>query len=75
MRYRHLIVFFSNGGVITTEPRLYARANQDLFEEFDFSDSQNNHPTTSRIILELQNQGFRTEVNEVYGVKIHYRFD
>ena len=34
MRYRHLVVFFSQelGGIVTTEPRLYARSNQELFD-------------------------------------------
>lgn len=77
MSYRHLVVFFSHdlGGIVTTEPRLYARANQELFEGFDFTDSGDNHPKTNQIVQVLREQGFNTKTNENSGVQVHYKFD
>jgi hypothetical protein len=77
MRFRHLVVFFSTqtGGIVTSEPRLYARANQELFEGYDFTDSGDNHPTTHQIVQVLREQGFNTETNQNSGVQIHYKFD
>ncbi len=63
---RKHFVLFNNGGVISaTTPKDWARANQQLFNGYDFSDSDNT-PIVDVIERELSRQGFReTNNNEV----------
>jgi hypothetical protein len=62
---KHFIIF-NNGGVISaTTPKDWARAHQELFNVYDFSDSDNT-PTVAVIERELLRIGF-TEIknNEI----------
>jgi len=63
---KHFLVF-NNGGVISaTTPKDWARANQTLFDGFDFSNSENT-PTVDEIENYLVvREGFsRIENNEI----------
>ena len=70
---RKHFVIFNNGGVISaTTPKDWARANQSLFEGYDFSNSENT-PIVDVIERELMRQGFReTNNNEVV---IYYQYN
>lgn len=63
---KHFIVF-NNGGVISaTTPKDWARANQTLFDGFDFSNSENT-PTVDEIenYLVVSESFSRIEKNEI----------
>lgn len=58
---KHFLLY-NNGGVISaTTPKDWARANQTLFDGYDFSDSDNT-PIVDVIEQELSRLGF-TEIN------------
>jgi hypothetical protein len=59
---KHFILF-NNGGVISaTTPKDWARANQELFTQYNFSDSKNT-PTVAVIEIELLRYGFSEVTN------------
>jgi hypothetical protein len=71
--YRKHIVVFNNGGVISaTTPKDWARAHQDLFNDYDFSNSDNT-PVTDLIEKELKNRGFKSVDNN--EIVIYYEFN
>ena len=54
---KHFVIY-NNGGVISaTTPKDWARANQQLFSQYNFSDSKNT-PTVAVIEKELTKLGF-----------------
>ena len=66
-------VLFNNGGVISaTTPKDWARANQTLFDGYDFSDSDNT-PIVDVIERELSILGF-TEINN-NEIVIFYQYN
>lgn len=69
---RKHFVLFNNGGVIcATTPKDWARANQQLFDGYDFSNSDNT-PIVDVIERELSRQGFRETNNS--EVVIYYQY-
>jgi hypothetical protein len=57
-------VLFNNGGIISaTTPKGWARANQTLFDGYDFSDSDNT-PTVIEIETYLISIGWQIVTNE-----------
>ena len=71
--YKKHFVIYNNGGVISaTTPKDWARANQSLFERYDFSNSDNT-PIVEVIEKELTRQGFRNVVND--EVVIFYQYN
>ena len=65
-------VLFNNGGVISaTKPKDWARANQHLFNGYDFSDSANT-PIVDLIENVLANLGFNMVNNG--EVVIYYQY-
>jgi hypothetical protein len=70
--YKKHFVLFNNGGVISaTTPKDWARANQNLFDRYDFSDSDNT-PIVDVIERELSNLGFNKINNN--EVVIYYQY-
>lgn len=69
---KHFIIF-NNGGVLSaTTPKDWARAHQELFNKFDFSDGDNT-PTVDTIETYLAKaQGYSKIENE--EIVIHYPF-
>ena len=56
-------VLYNNGGVISaTTPKDWARANRNLFDSYNFSDSDNT-PIVDIIERTLENMGFRKTSN------------
>ena len=54
---KHFVIY-NNGGVISaTTPKDWARANQQLFSQYNFTDSKNT-PTVAVIEKELTKLGF-----------------
>lgn len=45
---KHIIIINNNGILSATTPKNWARANQELFDSFDFSNSDNT-PTVNEI--------------------------
>jgi hypothetical protein len=45
---KHFILFNNNGIISATTPKNWARANQELFEDYDFTNSENT-PTVNII--------------------------
>jgi hypothetical protein len=65
-------VLYNNGGVISANtPKDWARANQELFAAYDFSDS-NNTPTVAVIEKELTKLGFNNLLNTEIVVFYQY---
>ena len=65
--YKKHFIIFNNGGVISaTTPKDWARANQTLFDGFDFSNSENT-PTVDEIenYLVVSESFSRIENNEI----------
>lgn len=65
--YKKHFIIFNNGGVISaTTPKDWARANQTLFNGFDFSNSKNT-PTVDEIenYLVVSESFSRIENNEI----------
>jgi hypothetical protein len=72
-KYKKHFVLYNNGGVISaTTPKDWARANQHLFNGYDFSDSANT-PVVDLIENVLANLGFN-EVNNG-EVVIYYQYN
>jgi len=72
-KYKKHFIIFNNGGIISsTTPKDWARVHQNLFNGYDFSDSENT-PNVDEIENYLvNNEGFtRIENDEVV---IHYPF-
>jgi hypothetical protein len=70
MANKHFIIYYKNGTgtYIVTEPRPWARENQNLFPDFDFT---NITPTTNRIIKWLiENRGFQKQIFEERGIVV-----
>lgn len=69
---KHFILF-NNGGVISaTTPKDWARANQELFTQYNFSDSKNT-PTVAVIEIELLRHGFSEVTNS--EIIIFYKYN
>ena len=65
-------VLYNNGGVISaTTPKDWARANQNLFSNYNFSDSKNT-PTVAVIEKELSRLGFNQVINN--EIVIFYQY-
>lgn len=65
-------VLFNNGGVISaTTPKDWARANQILFDRYDFSDSDHT-PIVDVIERKLSNMGFSEISNN--EIVIYYQY-
>lgn len=65
-------VLYNNGGVISaTTPKDWARANQNIFSNYNFSDSKNT-PTVAVIEKELSRLGFSQVINN--EIVIFYQF-
>jgi hypothetical protein len=57
-----------------TTPRKWARGNKDLFPHHNFTDKQNNHPTTDEIVIFLENNfSFKTVSDN--AIAIHYNIN
>ena len=68
---KHFVIF-NNGGVISaTTPKDWARANQTLFEGYDFSDSDNT-PIVDEIERKLNAIGFSEIRNS--EIVIYYQY-
>ena len=70
MANKHFIIYYKNstGTYIVTEPRPWARENQNLFPGFDFT---NITPTTNMIIKWLiENRGFQKQIFEESGIVV-----
>ena len=69
---KHFIVFNNNGIISATTPKDWARANQDYFPKYDFSDSDNT-PVVEEIEKYLSKNGFskisNTEIVILYQYK------
>jgi hypothetical protein len=63
---KHLLVFFQNGQLVQTQPRISARENMRHFPNHNFR-TQDDHPTTEVIEAYLmQNHAFqRLENNDI----------
>ena len=65
-------VLYNNGGVISaTTAKNWARANQNLFSNYNFSDSKNT-PTVAFIEKELSRLGFNPVINN--EIVIFYQY-
>lgn len=65
-------VLYNNGGVISaTTPKDWARANQDLFSNYNFIDSKNT-PTVAVIEKKLAKLGFKYLLNNEIVVFYQY---
>lgn len=65
-------VLYNNGGVISaTTPKDWARANQNLFSNYNFLDSKNT-PTVAVIEKELSRLGFNPVINN--EIVIFYQY-
>jgi hypothetical protein len=61
---KHFIIFNNNGVISSTTPKDWARGNQSLFENYDFTDSDNT-PTVNVIEQFLiDNLGFHRMEND-----------
>lgn len=71
--YKKHFIIFNNGGVISaTTPKDWARARQELFDGFDFSNSDNT-PTVDYIENYLVNtEGFTRIENDEVVIYYHY---
>jgi len=69
---KHLVILNNNGVISITTPKSWARANQNLFSDYDFSDSDNT-PIVKVIELELTRHGF-TEISNS-EVVIYYNYN
>jgi hypothetical protein len=68
---KHFVIY-NNGGVISaTTPKDWARANQQLFSQYNFSDSKNT-PTVAVIEKELTKLGFSNLKNTEIVVFYQY---
>lgn len=66
-------VLYNNGGVISaTTPKDWARANQNLFSNYNFSDSKNT-PTVAVIEKELSRLGFNQVINNEIVIFYQYK--
>lgn len=66
-------VLYNNGGVISaTTPKDWARAHQDLFKGYDFTDSDNT-PIVNDIERKLTQLGFK-EINN-NEIVIYYQYN
>lgn len=66
-------VLYNNGGVISaTTPKDWARANQNLFSNYNFSDSKNT-PTVAVIEKELLRLGFNQVINNEIVIFYQYK--
>ena len=71
-RNKKHFILFNNGGVISaTTPKDWARANQELFTQYNFSDSKNT-PTVLVIEKELTKLGFNNLLNTEIVVFYQY---
>ena len=70
MANKHFIIYYKNGTgtYIVTEPRPWARENQNLFPGFNFT---NITPNTNMIIKWLiENRGFQKQIFEESGIVV-----
>jgi hypothetical protein len=68
---KHFVIY-NNGGVISaTTPKDWARANQNLFEGYNFTDSDNT-PIVDVIEKELLRQGFSEIRNDEVVILYQY---
>ena len=64
MANKHFMIYYQNGTgtYVVTEPRPWARENQNFFPDYDFT---NNLPTTNVIVNWLiENRGFQIQIFE-----------
>jgi hypothetical protein len=72
-KYKKHFVLFNNGGIISSAtPKDWARANQNIFDDFDFSNS-NNTPAVDFIERKLIQLGFSGINNN--EVVIFYKYN
>jgi hypothetical protein len=68
---KHFIIY-NNGGVISaTTPKNWARANQNLFPNFNFTNSDNT-PTVDAIELFLEQNNFNKIENKEIVIMYNY---
>ena len=69
---KHFIVFNNNGIISATTPKDWARANQDYFPKYDFSDSYNT-PIVEEIEKYLLKNGFSKIENKEIVILYQYK--
>jgi hypothetical protein len=71
MSRKHFLIYHEQNKLITTTPRKWERKNKHHFPNYNFTDKQNNHPTTDEIVVFLeQNYSFITISDNT--IAIHY---
>ncbi len=74
MSRKHLLIYSELGKIINTTPRKWARRNTHHFLNHNFTDKQDNHPTTDEIVIFLeQNFSFKTVSDDFLA--IHYNLN
>jgi hypothetical protein len=74
MTRKHFIIYHEQNKLITITPRKWARKNKGLFPNHNFTDKQNNHPTTDEIVIFLEkNFSFKTVFDN--AIAIHYNLN
>jgi hypothetical protein len=74
MSRKHLLIYHEQNKPITTTPRKWARKNKHHFSNYNFTDKQNNHPTTDDIVSYLENNfSFKTVSDN--AIAIHYNIN
>jgi len=72
-KYKKHFIIFNNGGVISaTTPKDWARANQNYFPKFNFSDSENT-PVVDEIEKYLLKNGFSKIANNEIVILYQYK--
>lgn len=69
---KHFVIFNNSGVLSATTPKDWARANQSLFEGYDFSDSENT-PNVDIIERQLSVLGFKNVDNN--EVVVYYEYN
>jgi hypothetical protein len=68
---KHFVLYNNGGAISATAPKDWARANQQLFSQYNFSDSKNT-PTVTVIEKELSRLGFNQVINN--EIVIFYQY-
>lgn len=68
---KHFILYNNSGVLSATTPKNWARAHQDLFDNFDFTTSDNT-PTVDAIELYLGQNNFTKIENEEIVIMYNY---
>ena len=71
---KHLLIYHEQNKRINITPREWAKKNKEHFSKYNFSDKQNNHPTTDHIIIFLE-QKFSFITVPDNTIAIHYNLD